>query len=466
MIRKRTIVTLALAALALTAALLAHRGSASATAAPSDARPLLARGALALDSVHGIRLERRGEAPVVLVRGEDGAWDQVEPIPHRIVDFSARRLIVDAQELVTGETLPATVDRADLGLDPPLGRVVYRLDGGTVALRLGRRGIAGRAYLQVEGEEGVHVVGAALHERVLETDPREWRDRRLFPDASVDDDRIVMIDGDRRTELLRDGRRWRLESPARTRADLAAVTGLVDGLARAVSAGFILDDPPNLVPFGLDAPVGTLTVERTVVREQDGAVVREPRTRRLLVGERIGGAQDRFAMIEGRPTVVRLPAAALLALFRDPRVLADPTGSGVRPEDVKSIVIRPGPAGSELVTGEQVPGELELERDVTAGGQRWIAPRHGRTEVPATRAEALLHQLCDVRAPRIEFRPWPRELEVASITLRGFDGRPLDTIRAAIDPATGEWAIENGDDVLRVFPASTELPLDAAGFGL
>jgi hypothetical protein len=66
----------------------------------------------------------------------------------------------------------------------------------------------------------------------------------------------------------------------------------------------------------------------------------------------------------------------------------------------------------------------------------------------------------------VELQGYPRELEVATITLRGFDQRPRDTVRIVEDPANGEWALENGDDVLRVFPASFKPALRAADFGL
>ena len=52
------------------------------------------------------------------------------------------------------------------------------------------------------------------------------------------------------------------------------------------------------------------------------------------------------------------------------------------------------------------------------------------------------------------------------VTLFGFDTRPLDTIRIARDPETGKWALENGDNVLRVFPASLQPRLTSADYGL
>ena len=61
---------------------------------------------------------------------------------------------------------------------------------------------------------------------------------------------------------------------------------------------------------------------------------------------------------------------------------------------------------------------------------------------------------------------YPRDSQVATITMYGFDARPLDTVRVARDPETGAWALDNGDDVLRIFPAETTIPLTPDDFGL
>ena len=84
--------------------------------------------------------------------------------------------------------------------------------------------------------------------------------------------------------------------------------------------------------------------------------------------------------------------------------------------------------------------------------------------MPAEAVEGLLDQVTARRAPAVEIRPYPREAEVATITMYGFDARPLDTVRVARDPQTGLWVLENGDNVLRVFPAETHMPLTLADF--
>jgi hypothetical protein len=281
-------------------------------------------------------------------------------------------------------------------------------------------------------------------------DPKEWRDRTIFPGMSPDADRVTLDDGATRTVLQRDRRQWTMIEPVRTRVDEVARGELLAALGRAVSGGFILDEPEDLSRFGLAEPAGTVTVVSSYPVPGAGEPRREPRTVRLLVGGRMGvGAEDRFGMVEGRPVVVRLPEAVLLAFFRPAVSLIDPTASGVLAPNVKTLVIR-GPEG-----------ELRLQRDL----ERWRAPEHG-VEVPGRVVAALLEQLTELRAGRIEVGPFPRELQVAAVTMEGFDALPLDTVRIARDPDTGHWALDNGDDVLRIFAAETAIPLTPADFGL
>jgi hypothetical protein len=452
-----TIVALAVAAILSGLALvLAGGDGAPAGGVTAGIRPLLAPGRLPVDDVDRIALARRGQAPMEFQRGADGGWHQVAPFAHPMDPFSMRQLVQAAAQLgLTGRLAAGEADGAlsagALLIDPPLATIAYRWPAGSLTLRLGRPGIAGRAYLQIEGEPAIAVVDQSLHERVLEMDPKEWRQRRLFERASVDSDSIEMGVDALSTRLVRRGRRWELEAPVRTRADAAAVQELVQAIGRVESGGFIVDEAQDLAQFGLAPPAGWLAVTTALLSQAaGGAVEREPLVERLLIGSRIGGSQDRFAMMDGRPTVFRLRAEALVALFRGAGSVVEPTGSGMNPADVRMI---------QVVRGRE---QLRLERDL----ERWVVPDRGRLEVSRAWVEELLGHLTRLRAPRVEIREWPRAHEVATVTLHGFDLKPRDTVRIGRDPASGEWAMENGDGVLRLFPASLNLRLSGADFGL
>jgi hypothetical protein len=155
-------------------------------------------------------------------------------------------------------------------------------------------------------------------------------------------------------------------------------------------------------------------------------------------------------MVQGVPSIVRVDQETVAALLADPVELVDRTGSGIAPMDVRSI---------RILTAE---GTVKLEREL----DRWRVA--GGAFVDTSTAEGLLETLVSTPAPEITLLDqYPNELEVATIVLEGLDGRPIDTIRVLQEPVTpqggGRWGLENGDNVIRILPEGTWLPL--GGFG-
>jgi hypothetical protein len=435
---KPTIVVVVLALLGVAVVVAVRRPDAVATESTVAALP--GASDLPADDLTRITVERAGAPALEFARGDQG-WAQVRPFAHPVDPFSIRQLAIGVAQLEVVKRLGAdALDGIDLGLDPPRSAVTYAWPGGTWTLHFGRRAVAGRWYLRVAGDPAVYVVRGDLYERAVTMDSKEWRDRTIFPGVSPDADRITIADGGNRTVLQRDRRRWQMIEPVRTRVDAAALDELLSALGRAASGGFIADQPEDLARFGLDRPVGTVTV----------TLPRGAGELQLAVGSRMGvGSEDRFGIVSGPPVVVRVPEAVLAAFFRPARTFIDPTASGVTAANVKSLIVR-GPGD-----------ELRLERDL----ERWRAAEQG-VEVPPELVEGLLQQLTARRASRLELRPYPRDLQVATVTMYGFDGMPLDTVRIAREPDGGPWLLDDGDDVLRVFPAETTIPLTPAEFGL
>jgi hypothetical protein len=476
---RSTIFVLVLALLGVAAMAYVGFNESARTLRPQSIQRLLSADQLPVEAVTRITLRRAEETELVFER-EGGRWNQVKPFAHPMDPFSIRQFAVLARELQSVDTLDpkdletgaapksgssgpsggkAVQSLASLRLAPPEAEIIYEWPGGSLKLDLGRRSVAGRAYLRIAGQPAVHIVNYELHERAVSMNPKEWRDRTIFRDISPELSRIAWQQqgaGDaNRVTLERAGRLWTMTEPVKTRVDAHARDAYLQALEIAKLGGFVLDQPSDqdLTRFGLSNPLATLTV--TGAHEQ-----------RLLIGSRAGGAantgaQDFFGMIEGRPVVVRITAPVIAALFRGAQHLVEPTGSGVQPADVKSIVIR----GKD--------GEFRLEREL----ERWLAPAPapapapggaggGARDVNPAHVQELLDQLTQLRAPAIELRPYPHEQEVATITLYGYDARALDTVRIAQDKQTDRWVLENGDNVLRIFPAGLKLRLTAGDFGL
>jgi hypothetical protein len=449
-------------------------------------RRLLSSSDLPIDQVERITLKRGDDQAMTFERESGGAeWKQTQPFAFPMDPFSIRQMAVAARELevvdrIAPDALGADQSLTTLQLSPPAAEITYQWPGGSLTLELGRRSVAGRAYLRRKGDDQVCIVNQNLHERVLDMNPWEWRDRTIFHLAGADSDRIETTQGEARMTLERNsggggGRKWMMTAPVRSRVDPVNLDAYLQALGKANVADFILDvkDDKDLANFGLASPVAKLEVTTSgrgsPARPASGGGAgratpeNAPITERLLIGSRTGSvSEDRFGMIEGYPVIVRLSAPVLAALIRRPVDLAAPTGSGVNPADVKSIVIRAAAADTAAPGGSGGAEELRLERDL----ERWRAPDHSNAEVNAAQVQELLDQLCKLRAPSVEFRDYPRELEIAIITLHGFDGKALDTVRIAQERDKSATALENGDNVLRVFPQGLKMRLRAADFGL
>jgi hypothetical protein len=405
-------------------------------------------GGVPVDSIDRLVVEIPGEVSprsMVFELGEEG-WRQTRPFEIAADGFAIRQLLVAAADLTASRRTPivdvAAADGpglASLGLDPPEAIIGFEGPGFELAIELGARTVAGRSWVRIAGDDEVLVVDDDLHQRAIDDDPRNWRSRRLFSsDREIIG--VTIENGSTVTSVARTGRRWRLASPVDSRADGPSIDGLLGVLGRVEHDGFVVDGDFDASRFGLADPAATITVRR-----DDGA------TETLIIGGPAGlVSRDRFAMIEGMPMVVRIDEATLRGLLPSVLGLIEPTGSGVRPADVKSI---------EITAMEDF---VRLERDL----DQWtIEVVRGDDRVAGLASNdyvgALIQALTSTRGTEVIVQEFPAQLAIATVVFHGFDGQPLDAVRIAREGPSGRWALENGDGVLRLLPASTQIPLAA-----
>ena len=436
-----TLIMVCVAAALVVVAWLMHE-SAPTRARSTDPIPLATRSELPRDEIDRIEVRFEQGRPLVFTREGDDWW-QTEPFRHAASYSSMLSLIESA--LAT-----RVVDRIDvleegdlerLSLDPPRASIAYGAGEQQVRIDVGQTGLGGRAYVRRDGRPEVLVVDDALPSTLLNANPVLWRERTLFPGVDIEVDRIERSVGENTVVLERSGREWAIVDPISTRIDGEAMGTHAIDLARAMWSQVLLDQPDDLASFGLAPPLARL------------AITRDDRTRVLLIGDRIGGAtQDRAAMIEGVPVVVQIDGRTVASLLPDPVTLVDHRASRLSGSDVKSMEI------------DASGGVFRLERSL----DRWVAPEFDGQDVPAERVEELLQSITSLRATEVEIRDgYPSDLERARITLFGFDGAPLDTVRLLREqPDAGRWAMENGDNVLRVHPEFLVLHLSPADYGL
>ncbi len=415
------------------------------------AQAMAGLGTIPLQAVERIEIARSDRA-WVFAREADGWW-QIEPFRHRVnpdllMAVPATLESLDVIDRIGSED-PDMPTAADIGLEPPDARVRIVADetggGEALSVELGRRGMAGRAWMRQRSSGGLSqllVVAADLHDLIASESPETWRDLRVFPGLSVDATRLERTVSGETLVLERKGRRWRIAAPLPTRADANAVAKHVSEIAGVRGEAVLLDEPDDVSAFGLAPPVAVVAVD---VDDQRMT---------LLVGDRVGvTSQARYGMVEGVPSIIRIASDDVARLLGDPTALVDHTATDVSAADVGTIRVM------------RRDDELLLQRNLDV----WECLGRGRADTDVI--EGLLHVLIDTRAAEVALHDvYPAELEIAVITLLDREGGPLDTVRVLREPDSaagpGRWAMENGDKVLRIMPDGTDVPIYPAEFGL
>jgi hypothetical protein len=441
------------ALVALGAAIAAHRLGSVEEVATNARQPLVAREAFDPEQLAEATIDRDGLRYRFVRRG--GSWWQTSPVEHAVDGWSVRQFAARVMKAESVRSVDfAQGDSAALsaaGLSPPQGRIELVEDAPEgapprrVVVELGRRSLAGRAYARVAepatARPRYEVIDGTLHEFALERDPREFRRRDLFIDVG-EIDRVELTAGGSTTAIARSGRSYRIDGPIHTRADRQQCEELFDAIRRARSDGFIVDNPVELAVYGLEPPAASLVV-RSGTREI-----------RLRVGDPVSiGAQDRFGLLDGTSTVVRIPAAVLAGIAPRADRLIDTLATGVRAADIGAIEVAQGT--SRLVL------RRETDRWTATASEADAAESKGSVDSGAL--ARLLAALTETRAGSVQIAPFPADRAVATITLRGFAGEALDTVRVA-SGVNGGFALENGDGVLRIHGA-IDLPLSRKELG-
>ena len=402
---------------------------------PAGSQVLLLQDRLPVERIDEIEIAFR-DGTRTLIRRTGDQWRQLQPFPVGIDAFSARQLITTAAALRGLRALEAPgqsdLGTEDLGLAVPNATITWRWDAGSTTLDLGDRTLAGGAWASLKGTGEVWLVDAALHERLFDLDHRLWRDRALLPEAGIETRGIGLRAGEERLILERTPRGWTMKAPVETRADPVAIEEWLARLSRTRALGYLYDQPSELGRYGLEPPIATIELVGRL--DEDRAVLR--------LGDPLGvGSTDRYGLLEGSPTVLRLGEDVQGILVPSTASLVDPTGTAAIREDVARLEIRrPGDSP-----------DFTLERDLD--GWKLVLEDGTSRGVDRGAVERLLGQLTEARATEIAFGPYPAELERAVVVLHGFDGRPLDTVRVIREGGEGRWALENGDAVLRIHPA-------------
>ncbi|MBC8309711.1 MAG: DUF4340 domain-containing protein [Phycisphaerales bacterium] len=385
---------------------------------------LIQTQSLHFDAIQKIVLHKNGRE--LEFTFNDGEWWQVLPFEMRMDSASMLALIRSVQGVQRIGDITEETKLPTLGLGDNSNWIALSDGNETITIHLGRKTLAGRAYAQV-GDSPPVIVDQSLHRRAIDMDHKLWRDVRLLPDFTIDGESIERVVRGDRLHLQQSGGSWEMREPVNARVDYDILTEWIGRIAAMRVGSFVIDEPTNLDMFGLLDPVATFSVSN-----------RNGTTHNVLVGSRVSAnSQDRYVMLADRPVVFKIQWKILSQLFPASEIFVDSTGSAVSRFDVKRVSIRSNNS------------EVLLIRNV----ERWL----DKDGVPfdTNQVDDLLTWLLETKPPSVAIGQYPKIDEIATITLEGYDLKPLDTIRVASNP-DGGVILENGDNVLRLHPDESQ----------
>lgn len=331
--------------------------------------PLFAAGTFKPETITHITLTKADGSRFVFEKNTDPAaassasasqsdWRQTEPIPYRMTGWSIREIANRTGDLMYSDSIKEKDLRddlapANLGFEPPLATIELtakpQAEGAaptTVIIQLGKTHLAGRGFVRLGSTGPVYVTGSALHEHVLNKNPKEWRDKKVFPFQATDISRLSVdsTDPDNRTRfaLARIQGDWHVTEPVSIHANTSRLSSLTSSLANARLRGFVEDNPADLAPFGLDTP-GMRAVAKIDRVAADGSVNTEKYE--LVIGHRINLTDDLWYAMRaagGSPDVFTLPKTTIDSLRPDPDILVGQSVLTAKPQDIKGLTIDNG----------------------------------------------------------------------------------------------------------------------------
>ncbi len=419
---------------------------------------------LAPEAIDGVEIARGGTNVVKLVRGEAGAWEIAAPYAAPADAASVARLV----DMVTltplgdlrteSELAELGEDFVDFGLSGNVRVAVTLRAGGAVARVLfGALTASGKdVYARTEGLRNVFTLPATAL-AAIPSDADGFRTRALIAAAP---EQIVGLDlrapESPFVRLTHDASGWRLSAPVAVPADDTVVEALVEGLAAARVAGFVLPSALHapvageqkvlsqsaLAPYGLAAASGLSVTVKSASGVLEQVVFGSP-----------AGTGRVYALVQNGTAVVTLESSVADlfrkgdAAFRDTRVF--PFGADER---VKSVSI--STESLVYVLSRATNGVWRLEAPVAAPADpaavaAWVDVilRIRRNDVPdaipedeAVRVSVVtttgVHP--DVTVARTFFRDCGPLANLRSKTLLDVDAKAVR--RLSLKPAAGAAA--------------------------
>ena len=218
------------------------------------------------------------------------------------------------------------------GFDKPLAEVTVERQTGqparlTVFFGAALPDDASLVYAKRDDEPVVYAVPRADAETLL-IDPRALRAQAPFSFFTTEVQRIAVERTAGSWTIARTNAEWK--DAAGRLLDAQRVDALVSGLADLRISAFVDEAPQDLARYGLNPPWATVSVW----------LAGQEQPQRLLIGATIEGDENRYARVEGRAPIIRLPPVVA--------TLLPATVDGLLPAGSPAATAKPNqPAGAE-----------------------------------------------------------------------------------------------------------------------
>lgn len=372
--------------------------------------------------IQELRVTANGETSVL--KKVSGVWQMTEPVATDADSTEVTTLTTSLSTLERGRIVDENAaDLAQYGLAEPKAKVAFSAEGGVMGeIAIGEKTPTGSdAYAAVPGTKRVFLVATSTESTFSRTS-FDLRDKRILRFERDKADGLEVTAGKDTAVMARTGSDWALTAPVASRADYAAIEGLLTRLSTATMAAITAPDAADLKPYGLDAPTATIVVKAGSSRAT------------LLIGREEEGKV--FARDSSRPLVFTVDASLATDLRKSADEYRDKGLFEFRPYSATRLSIT---RGTETVTFEKGKGAGD------AAAATWT--RTGASgALDQTKVDDFLSQLSGLQA--LSFAP-PSEnagtaSPVAVIDVRYDEKGLTEKVRIGRTGA-GTFAVRDGE---------------------
>lgn len=220
--------------------------------------------------VRGVQIRTGGGEDIQIALTND-SWRVVKPINYPADVNRIATLVKSLIELEWKTRLSANdlKDRPNVqeefGMAAPQLGVGIQTTQDKYFLDVGASSAIGdEVFLQVRGGDSIFLVSADFL-KAIPKDKDDWRDKTLVRFSEMVFDGVRITNQAKVVELTADAKThlWRMQTPLQARADTPKIMEMLKGLAAVQASAFVVDDPKDLDPYGLQSSAGEFDLSFT-----------------------------------------------------------------------------------------------------------------------------------------------------------------------------------------------------------